>query len=239
MTKYKLKAQDEKIIEFISKKILPIANDVTNFYSHWTTSDEEGDLQKAFLYECRQEGINLTREVAITQYYKDLAFREKEVDFFIFPKQSTTTLPSGIFIETKSDYDDITGQTNTSGRYQLFRYIYSSGFNPDENLRDAEYGVFLQWGQNYDGAQFKNLDTFSIVENEVEAYIEIWKATDGTKTNFAKIYQSKEVVISISSLGKDDLLKLCHEKGIDAKAGENKKELVSKLNNAGVYNLGD
>ena len=78
MTKYKLKAQDEKIIEFISKKILPIANEVTNFYSHWTTSDEEGDLQKAFLYECRQEGISLTREVAITQYYKDLAFRDLE-----------------------------------------------------------------------------------------------------------------------------------------------------------------
>ena len=85
MTNYKLTKQDSYVIEFIKDSILPIANEVTNFYSHWTKADEEEHLQKAFLYECRQNKIKITREVAITQYYKDLAFTEKKLDFFIFP----------------------------------------------------------------------------------------------------------------------------------------------------------
>ena len=88
MGNYILSKDDKSVIEFTEKRLLPIANEVTNFYSHWTKSDEEEHLQKAFLYECRQQNIKLTREVAITQYYKDLAFTEKELDFFIFPKQS-------------------------------------------------------------------------------------------------------------------------------------------------------
>ena len=86
MADYELTNDDKTVIKFVDKNILPIANEVTNFYSHWTKSDEEDHLQKAFLYESRQQGVLLTREVAITQYYKDLAFTEKELDFFIFIK---------------------------------------------------------------------------------------------------------------------------------------------------------
>ncbi len=237
MADYKLTNEDNSVIEFIEKKILPIANEVTNFYSHWTKSDEEEHLQKAFLYESRQQGVSLTREVAITQYYKDLAFTEKELDFFVFPNQGKNSLPTGIFIETKADYQDDTGQTRLDGRYQLFRYLYSSSHNPDENLRDANYGVFLIWGQNYDHRQFQNLKTFSIVENKVEAYIELWRAVDDKKTKFTKIYQSKSVEILIDTLSKDALIKLCIENDIDYKVAETKSDLIKKLHDNGITSL--
>ena len=237
MANYELTNDDKTVIEFVDKNILPIANEVTNFYSHWTKSDEEDHLQKAFLYESRQQGVLLTREVAITQYYKDLAFTEKELDFFVFPNQGNNSLPTGIFIETKADYQDDTGQTRLDGRYQLFRYLYSSSHNPDENLRDTNYGVFLVWGQNYNHSQFKNLETFSIVENKVEAYIELWRAVDKKKTKFTKIYQSKSVEILIDTLNKDALIKLCIENNIDHKSTESKDVLVKKLQDNGITSL--
>jgi hypothetical protein len=234
MTEYKLTQEDKKVIEFTESNLLPIANEVTNFYSHWTKSDEEDHLQKAFLYECRQREIVLSREVAITQYYKDLAFTEKELDFFVFPEQNKLQLPTGIFIETKADYQDDTGQTRLDGRYQLFRYLYSSSHNPDQKLRNANYGIFLIWGQNYDHKQFQNLKTFSIIENKVEAYIELWRAVDNSKTKFSKIYQSKSVDILIESLSKDNLIKLCIENDIEHKASETKPDLIKKLKENGI-----
>ncbi len=237
MADYKLTNDDKTVIEFVDKNILPIANEVTNFYSHWTKSDEEEHLQKAFLYESRQQGVSLTREVAITQYYKDLAFTEKEVDFFIFPQQKKNTLPTGIFIETKADYSDDTGQTKLDGRYQLFRYLYSSSHNPDENLKNANYGIFLIWGQNYDHRQFQNLETLSIIENKVEAYIELWRAVDDLKTKFTKIYQSKSVDLPIKSLSKDELIKLCIDNEIEYKSSETKPDLIKKLNSNNLYSI--
>ncbi len=237
MADYKLTNDDKVVINFVEKQILPIANEVTNFYSHWTKSDEEDHLQKAFLYESRQQNISLTREVAITQYYKDLAFTEKELDFFIFPKQEKTTLPTGIFIETKADYSDDTGQTRLDGRYQLFRYLYSSSHNPDENLKNANYGIFLIWGQNYNHRQFQNLETFSIVENKVEAYIELWRAVDDLKTKFSKIYQSKSVEIMIDSLSRDNLIKICKENNIECKSSDTKDILIQKLKDNGITSL--
>jgi len=237
MEKYKLNKKDQEVIDFTQNKLLPIANQVTRFYSHWTKSDEEEHLQKAFLYECRQQEISLTREVAITQYYKDLAFTEKELDFFVFPNQKNITLPTGIFIETKADYQNDTGQTRLDGRYQLFRYLYSSSHNPDENLKNANYGIFLIWGQNYDHRQFQNLETFSIVENKVEAYIELWRAVDDLKTKFTKIYQSKSVEILIDTLSKDNLIKLCIEHDIEHKSSEAKPDLIKKLKDNGITSL--
>ena len=237
MDVYKITKDDQLIIDFTEKFLLPIANEVTNFYSHWTKSDEEGDLQKAFLYEARQQKIKITREVAITQYYKDLAFTEKELDFFVFPDQAKIKLPTGIFIETKANYQDDTGQTNLEGRYQLFRYLYSSSHNPDENLKNSNYGIFLLWGQNYDHKQFQNLDTFSIVENKVDAYIELWRAVDDKKTKFSKIYQSKSVEILIDTLNKDNLIQLCLENGIEHKATETKPELISKLKENNIFGI--
>lgn len=237
MNNYKITKDDQLVIDFTEKFLLPIANEVTNFYSHWTKSDEEGDLQKAFLYEARQQKIKITREVAITQYYKDLAFTEKELDFFVFPDQLKMNLPTGIFIETKANYQDDTGQTNLEGRYQLFRYLYSSSHNPDENLKNSNYGIFLLWGQNYDHKQFQNLETFSIVENTVDAYIELWRAVDDKKTKFSKIYQSKSVEILIDTLNKDNLIQLCLENGIEHKASENKLELISKLKEKNIFSI--
>jgi len=237
MDVYKITKDDQLVIDFTEKFLLPIANEVTNFYSHWTKSDEESDLQKAFLYEARQQKIKITREVAITQYYKDLAFTEKELDFFVFPDQAKINLPTGIFIETKANYQDDTGQTNLEGRYQLFRYLYSSSHNPDENLKNSNYGIFLLWGQNYDHKQFQNLDTFSIIENKVDAYIELWRAVDDKKTKFSKIYQSKSVEILIDTLNKDNLIQLCLENGIEHKATETKTELISKLKEKNIFSI--
>ena len=56
--------------------------------------------------------------------------------------------------------------------------MYSSSHNPDENLKNAEYAIFMNWGSDYDEGQFVNLEPLSIVENKVEAYIELWKAVD-------------------------------------------------------------
>jgi hypothetical protein len=237
MEKYKINKEDQEVIDFTQNKILPIANQVTKFYSHWTKSQEEKDLQIAFLYECRQHNIKLTREVAITQYYKDLAFTEKELDFFIFPKQIDFLLPSGIFIETKANFKDNTGQQELDGRYQLFRYMYSSLHNPDENLKNAEYAIFMNWGSDYDEGQFVNLEPLSIVENKVEAYIELWKSVDKEKTKFAKLYQSKVEPLKINKLNVAALKELCDTEGLAFKSDAKKDELIKILNEAGIFNV--
>mgnify|MGYP001205684568 FL=1 len=237
MNKYKLNKIDQEVIDFTQNKLLPIANQVTRFYSHWTKSQEEKDLQKAFLYECRQHNIKLTREVAITQYYKDLAFTEKELDFFIFPEQNKFKLPTGIFIETKANFKDNTGQSELDGRYQLFRYMYSSSHNPDENLKNAEYAIFMNWGSDYDEGQFVNLEPLSIVENKVEAYIELWKAVDKEKTKFAKLYQSKIEPLKINKLKVATLKELCETEGLSFKSDAKKEELIKILNEAGIFNV--
>ena len=115
--------------------------------------------------------------------------------------------------------------------------MYSSSHNPDENLKNANYGIFLIWGQNYDHRQFQNLETFSIVENKVEAYIELWRSVDDLKTKFTKIYQSKSVEIPIESLSKDELIKLCIDNEIEHKSSETKPELIKKLKSNNLYSL--
>lgn len=235
MEKYKLNKDDEIVIEFTNNKILPIANQVTQFYSHWTKSQEEDHLQKAFLYECRQHNIKLTREVAITQYYKDLAFTEKELDFFIYPNQEKFNLPSGIFIETKANFKDDTGQVELDGRYQLFRYIYSSSHNPDENLKNSNYAIFINWGSDYDEKQFINLDVLSIVENKVEAYLELWKAVNPEKNKFAKLFQSKAQQLKVDSLVVEELKKLCEQYEIQFDSKAKKVDLIKLLNERNVF----
>ena len=93
------------------------------------------------------------------------------------------------------------------------------------------------WGQNYDHKQFQNLETFSIVENKVDAYIELWRAVDDKKTKFSKIYQSKSVEILIDTLNKENLIQLCLENGIEHKASENKPELISKLKENNIFSI--
>lgn len=235
MDDYKLTKEDEIVISYTKEKILPIANEVTNFFSHWTSSDEEKELQRAFLYECRQNDIKITREVAITQYYKDLAFEEKKLDFFIFPDQKNQHLPSGIFIETKADHKTDNGiTTNLNGRYQLFQYLYSGTHNPDDNLNNADYGIFLEWGQALDTAQFRNIDLYSTVDNSVGAYIELWKAANKEKTKFTKIYQSKFSTIPIENLTIDQLKEKCIEHSLEFKGLKNKSDFVELLKQNGI-----
>ena len=235
MSNYKVTKEDEVIIDFTRDTLLPIADEVTNFFSHWTNSNEEDALQKAFLYECRQNNIKITREVAITQYYKDLAFPEKKLDFFIFPDQQNQLLPSGIFIETKADHKTDTGiTTNLDGRYQLFQYLYSSSHNPDENLNNSDYGIFLEWGQDHNTKQFRNLDLYSIVDNTVGAYIELWKTANKEKTKFVKIYQSKNSTIPIETLTVEALKNKCKENSLDTTGLQNKAQFVELLKENGI-----
>jgi len=235
MNDYKPNKEDELIISFTKEKLLPIANEVTNFFSHWTNSNEEDALQRAFLYECRKNDIKITREVAITQYYKDLAFPEKKLDFFIFPDQKNQLLSSGIFIETKADHKTDTGiTTNLDGRYQLFQYLYSGTHNPDDNLNNADYGIFLEWGQAHDTGQFRNIDLYSIVENSVGAYIELWKAVNKEKTKFAKIYQSKLSTIPIENLTVEELKNKCKENSLVITGLKNKSDFVQLLQHNGI-----
>ena len=235
MKMYQPTQEDELVINFVKNKLLPIANSITNFYSHWIYSDEEDHLQKAFLYECKQQNIKLTREINITQYYKDLAFTEKKCDFLIYPNQIETDLPTGILIETKHNHKKDDGTSNLDGRYQLFRYIYSSSHNPDEYLKNVNYGIFLEWGQNYDDKQFRNLETFSIVENKVGSYLELWKAVDPEKTKLAKIFQTdvEKPMKNLNNLKKEELQKICEEMSIEYNTNDTNPKLIEKINEAG------
>ena len=76
-----------------------------------------------------------------------------------------------------------------------------------------------------------------ILENKVDAYIELWKSTNKDRTKFAKIYQSKVVPISLKKLKKDDLLNLCKENGIKTSSNDNIDILISKLNEKNIYEL--
>ena len=81
------------------------------------------------------------------------------------------------------------------------------------------------------------METFSIIENRVDAYIELWRSVDDKKTKFTKIYQSKSVEIGIDSLSKDELLRLCLENGISHKSTETKGDLIKKLTENDIKSL--
>ena len=70
MSNYKVTKEDEVIIDFTRDTLLPIADEVTNFFSHWTNSNEEDALQKAFLYECRQNNIKLQERLLLHNIIK-------------------------------------------------------------------------------------------------------------------------------------------------------------------------
>ena len=115
--------------------------------------------------------------------------------------------------------------------------MYSSSNNPDEILKNAEYAIFMNWGSDYDEGQFVNLEPLSIVENKVEAYIELWKAVDQEKTKFAKLYQSKVEPLRINKLNVAGLKELCETEGLSFKSDAKKDDLIKILNEAGIFNV--
>ena len=168
--------EDEVIIDFTRDTLLPIADEVTNFFSHWTNSNEEDALQKAFLYECRQKNIKITREVAITQYYKDLAFPEKKLDFFIFPEQQNQLLPSGIFIETNVTLEPLSvakiiSSIATKEKFDLI-LLGKQAIDDDMNATGQMTAALLGWAQATFASKVEIKDNIATVSREVDGGIE-------------------------------------------------------------------
>ena len=82
--------------------------------------------------------------------------------------------------------------------------------------------------------QFRNLDLYSIVDNTVGAYIELWKTANKEKTKFAKIYQSKKSTIPIETLTVEALKNKCNENSIDTTGLKNKAEFIELLKENGI-----
>ena len=64
-------------------KICKLSEEVANEISPFIYSDEESWYQTALSYEMSNASIAFTKEMNITQYYKNILFEEKKVDFFI------------------------------------------------------------------------------------------------------------------------------------------------------------
>ena len=128
-------------------KICKLSEEVANEISPFIYSDEESWYQTALSYEMSNASIAFTKEMNITQYYKNIPFEEKKVDFFIHSDKKNY---SGIFLETKANKDknELSMSTDVERGYrrQLFRYIYSSKNSSDELIKNSNYGILLFFG---------------------------------------------------------------------------------------------
>ena len=69
--------QDKTIISFLEEEIYPLASTVGH-YGSFQYTQVETSLCDALSYEARTSGINLDREVAVTQYYKDIVMGSRK-----------------------------------------------------------------------------------------------------------------------------------------------------------------
>ena len=80
-------------------KVCTISQEVANEISPFIYSGEEAWYQTALAYEFEKNGLKATKELHITQYYKEIPFTELKVDFFLHKEK--LDIPQGLLVETK------------------------------------------------------------------------------------------------------------------------------------------
>tara|TARA_B100002019_G_C21243479_1_gene586896 strand:+ start:927 stop:1517 length:591 start_codon:yes stop_codon:yes gene_type:complete len=175
-------------------KICKLSEEVANEISPFIYSDEESWYQTALSYEMSNASIAFTKEMNITQYYKNIPFEEKKVDFFIHSDKKNY---SGIFLETKANKDknELSMSTDVERGYrrQLFRYIYSSKNSSDELIKNSNYGILLFFG----GSKIEDNDLFhdsKIQKDRSGITLELWRSANSKRSEFELLKSfSKEI----------------------------------------------
>ena len=175
-------------------KICKLAEEVAEEISPFIYSDEESWYQTALSYEMSNATIAFTKELNITQYYKNIPFEEKKVDFFIHTNKKNY---SGIFLETKANKDknELSMSTDAERGYrrQLFRYIYSSKNSSDELIKNSNYGILLFFG----GSKIEDTDSFQeskIQKDRSGITLELWRSANSKRSEFELLKSfSKEI----------------------------------------------
>ena len=193
--------QDKTIISFLEEEIYPLASTVGSFYGSFQYTQVETSLCDALSYEARTSGINLDREVAVTQYDTEIVMGSpQEVDFLVYSNQNSVDLESSILIEAKHN----PGESSNSSyecRFQLFRNLYSAKQNKSDDLINANYGVCLFWGNNsltkgeFPGAKESE---YLLFENDTYVQMELWKPTDESRTAFERIWIKQDTSVDAS-----------------------------------------
>ena len=172
-------------------KVCTISQEVANEISPFIYSGEEAWYQTALAYEFEKNELKATKELHITQYYKEIPFTELKVDFFLHKEK--LDIPQGLLVETKvaqtteADVDKwVNGiPQNTLGaaayRKQLFRYIYSVQFHKSSEYNKADTGVLIYFSSA--PTPTKEIEEGSVVGN-FEIGLELWQASNKKRTNF-------------------------------------------------------
>jgi len=175
----------------VFNKVCTISQEVANEISPFLYSDKEDWYQTALAYEFENNKLKATKELNITQYYKEIPFTELKVDFFLHKEK--LDVPQGLLVETKvaqtteADIDKwVNGiPKNTGGvavyRKQLFRYIYSIQYHKSSEYNKADTGVLIYFSSAPTPA--KEIEEGSVVGN-FEIGLELWQASNKKRTNF-------------------------------------------------------
>lgn len=108
---------------------------VKNIHKELGPGFTESVYQGAFSIELRRYKINYLKEMSFEIFYKNQVAGEGRLDFFINDKK----LPK-LIIETKS-----LSCLSDSARSQITSYLLSAPLNSNEDLKEATYGVLINW----------------------------------------------------------------------------------------------
>ena len=175
----------------VFNKVCTISQEVANEISPFIYSGEEDWYQTALAYEFENNKLKATKELNITQYYKEIPFTELKVDFFLHKEK--LDIPQGLLVETKvaqTSQSDVSSwekgiPQNTLGaaayRKQLFRYIYSIQYHKSSEYNKADTGVLIYFSSA--PTLSEEIEEGSVVGN-FEIGLELWQASNKKRTNF-------------------------------------------------------
>ena len=78
-------------------------------------------------------------------------------------------------------------------RFQTFRNIVSAKSSGNKNINNINYGICINWGNNSETGERKK-DKFDSIDftGFVNPTIELWKLTEGSKSNFVKLWKYQD-----------------------------------------------
>ncbi len=175
----------------VFNKVCSISQEVADEISPFLYDDHEAWYQTALAYEFESNNLKATKELHITQYYKEIPFTELKVDFFLH--KDDLDIPGGILIETKVALkkpgglkDWKTGvpsgdEETATYRKQLFRYIYSVQYHKSIEYNEANTGILIYF--NSAKTEKEEVKKGSVV-GKFKIGVELWQASNKKRTNF-------------------------------------------------------